>query len=130
MGRMVISFVNRTLEGKSLVEGTTYALLVLVPKIDKPSRINQFRLISLCNVNYKIATKIIANRFKEVLKEISSPNQASFIQGRQGTEYVIIYQEVLHFLKKRKETKGGMIIKLNLEKAYDRVDWAFILDSL
>lgn len=79
---MVVSFVKRILKGESSVEGTTDALLVLVPKIDKPSRINQLRLINLCNVNHKLAMKVIANRLKEVWKEIISSKQASFIQGR------------------------------------------------
>lgn len=60
--KSVVPFVKRLLRGESIPEGSADALHVLVPKINKPSNINQFRLISLCNVSYKITTNVIANR--------------------------------------------------------------------
>lgn len=78
----MISYVRWLFGGESSPGDAVDALLVLVPKIDKPSKINQFRHISLCNANYKITTKVISNRLKEVWKDIISPNQASFIQER------------------------------------------------
>lgn len=80
-------------------------------------------MISLCSL---IVTEVIANRLKEVWKEIISPNKTSFIQGRQEIDNVIVYQDVLHSLKQRKEAKGGMIIKLDLKKAYDHMEWALV----
>lgn len=115
---------------ESTPEGAADAHLVLLPKTDKPSKITQFRPISPCNVSYKIVIKVIANKFKAMRKDIISPNQASFIQGRQNIDNVLIYQEVEHSLKQRKGVKGAMILKLDLKKAYDHMEWAFILDSL
>lgn len=67
------------------------ALLVLVPKETKPSTLKNFRPISLCNVNMKLVTKVLANRLKMFLKDLIAPNQSSFIPGRQGLDNLIIY---------------------------------------
>lgn len=73
---------------------------------------------------------MIANRLKEVLKDIISPYQSSFIPGRQSLDNVIICQEIAHTLRYSKSKKGGMILKLDLEKAYDRMDWRFVEETL
>jgi hypothetical protein len=104
-------------------------LLVVIPKHDKPERMADFRPISLCNVSYKILTKIIVNRLKPLLPKLISPTQCSFVPGRQISDNIVIIQEVLHTMKLKKGRKGIMAIKLDLEKAYDRLSWEFIRDT-
>lgn len=70
------------------------------------------------------------NRLRLLLPKVVSPNQSSFIPGRNITDYVIIYQEVLHSFKARQGTGKGMMIKLDLEKAYNRLKWSFVEDML
>lgn len=101
-------------------------LIALIPKTDNPVNIKMFRPISLCNVGYKIITKIIVVRLKPMLNKIISPFQSSFIPGRTTSDNIIITQEVLHTLRSK---KGGMIFKIDLEKAYDKVSWKFIFDT-
>lgn len=109
------------LKGEEFPNEAAEALLVLIPKEEKPSSLRSFRPISLCNVSMKIVSKMIVNRLKEVMQTIISPNQSSFAPGRQSLDNTIICQELLHSLKYTKASRGGTVLKLDMEKAYDRL---------
>lgn len=108
-----------------LIPGMNEAIICLIPKGDAPESLNQFRPISLCNVLLKIVSKIIANRLKPIMTKLTNRFQSSFIPGRSTTDNVVIAQEILHSLKRRKGSMRGFILKVDLENAYDRVDWIF-----
>ncbi|KAH1123276.1 hypothetical protein J1N35_006436 [Gossypium stocksii] len=95
---------------------------VLIPKVPNPGDFSQFRPISLCSVLYKLVMKIIANRFKSIFSKIIGQEQAGFIAGRSIVDNVIIAQEVLHSMRAKKQSQW-MAIKIDLEKAYNRVLW-------
>lgn len=114
----------------NLPKGLNDTMITLIPKVDVPEKPVNFRPISLCNVSYKIITKIISNRLKEVMKEAIGPNQSSFVLGRQITDNILIYQETLNTMRKKKGNKGFMVVEIDLEKAYDRLSWDFIRDTL
>ena len=99
--------------------------IALIPKVPYPDMVAHLRPISLCNVCYKVITKIIVNRLKPLLKELVGPSQDSFCPGRFKTDNIIINQEMIHTMKRRKGKKGYVEIKVDLEKAYDRVRWGF-----
>lgn len=73
-GSAVFDFVKRVMSGGSIPSEAAEALVVLVPKTATPETIKSFRPISLCNVSLKIATKLIVNRLKDILKSIIGPN--------------------------------------------------------
>lgn len=106
------------------------ALVVLLPKVGKPERITQFRPISLCNVLFKIITKTMVERLKQVMPKQIGPAQASFILGRVSTDNIVVVQEAVHSMRRKKGRKGWMLLKLDLEKAYDRIRWDFLVDTL
>lgn len=93
-----------------------------------PLRPSDFCLISLYNAIYKIITKVISNRLSKLLSYIISNN--SFIAGRNTTDNVIVLQEVVHSMNTMSEMKRFMVIKLDLAKAYDKMEWSFIRQSL
>lgn len=97
--------------------------IVLIPKKERPESITYFRPISLCNVVYKILSKVLVNRMTSCLPKLINPLQTSFVLGCHATDNVIIVQELLHSLQKSKAKNGGLMVKLDLEKAYDRVNW-------
>ncbi|GKV43678.1 hypothetical protein SLEP1_g50939 [Rubroshorea leprosula] len=105
-------------------------LVTLIHKTKSPETVHQFRPIGLCNSTYKIISKILVNRMKPVLDSIMLPCQASFVPGRKGIDNVLILQELVYFFSKKKGKDGDMIVKLDLEKAYDRLEWSFIREAL
>lgn len=105
-------------------------LIVLIPKGDNPSSFRAFRPISLCNVIYKLISKVLVAQLRPFLNDLVSPHQSSFIQGRGTVDNAVVLQEVIHAMDKSKKKKGDLVLKLDLEKAYDRVDWRFLKSSL
>lgn len=78
----------------------------------------------MCNLLYKLITKIIAERLKPVLGKFILVEQFGFIPNRQILDVVGIVQEILQSVKSKK--LSALILKLDLEKAYDKVDWSFL----
>ncbi|KAH9798495.1 reverse transcriptase domain-containing protein [Citrus sinensis] len=105
-------------------------LLVLIPKVEHPTSLKMFRPISLCTVAYKTVTKIIVNRLQAVLPEIIGPQQTSFVPGRHIIDNIVVAQEVIHSMRRKTGKRGFMAIKVDLEKAYDRLNWSFIFETL
>ncbi|KAL5569589.1 hypothetical protein UlMin_026164 [Ulmus minor] len=100
--------------------------LVLIPKTKNPSTINHFRPIAVCNIVYKVISKILAERLKPLLSRLICPTQGAFVPGRSIHDNSVIIQEVVHALKRKKGSKGWMGLKIDLQKAYDRLSWKFL----
>lgn len=131
VGSEVVSLTLGILnEGKS-PECINKTFIALIPECKNLSSLNQFRSISLCNVVMKIVTKTIANRLKPILPEIVDEEQSAFVQGRLITDNALISMECFHWMKKKtKGKKGVMTMKLDMAKAYDRIEWSFVQSML
>uniref|UniRef100_A0A803QQI1 Reverse transcriptase domain-containing protein n=1 Tax=Cannabis sativa TaxID=3483 RepID=A0A803QQI1_CANSA len=103
------------------------ANVVLIPKNKKPASMKDLRPISLCNLLYKVITKVMANHMKPLMDGIISASQSAFIPGRLISDNVMASFEVLHYLKRKRARKTGfMALKLDMSKAYDRIEWQFL----
>jgi hypothetical protein len=85
---------------------------------------NKFHPISLCNVIYKIISKFIALRLKPLLPNLIVPEQSGYVEGCQILDSILLAHEVSHSLKVSKTI--GMLIKLDMSKAFDKLSWQFI----
>ncbi|KAK5792684.1 hypothetical protein PVK06_033801 [Gossypium arboreum] len=130
VGRAVCKWVQGIFPGNSIEVELNNTHIMLISKKDSLEDFSQFRPISLCSVLYKLVMKVIANRFKVVFPNFISPEQAGFIIGWSISDNIIITQEIIHSIRSRKTGRSWMAIKLDLEKAYDRISWDFIDASL
>lgn len=130
VGKSVVEEIKNIFSKKKILDYLNRTLVALIPKIQGPETLGNYRPISLCNTVYKIVTKIIVARLRNHLDQLISPLQTAFIPGRKGVDNAIIVQELIHSISRSKGKEGFMAIKIDLEKAYDKLEWSFIRERL
>ena len=115
-------------ESGSFVRSLNATFLVLIPKKGKAEDLKDFKPISLVGGLYKWLTKVLANRLKEVLAKVISMSQNVFVEGRESMDEVLIANKAIDSILK--SNRGTILCKLDIEKAYDHVDWSFLLAVL
>lgn len=127
LGEDLIDEVLKAVNSCSIPQGWNDTAIVMIPKINSPEKVTQFRPISLCNVVYKVISKMLAARLKVFLPDIISPTQSPFVPGRLITDNVLVAYESFHAMKNRRDGQNGLCaVKLDMHKAYDRVEWPFL----
>eukprot|EP00253_Pinus_taeda_P023386 PITA_23386 len=111
-----------------LLPSLNSTFIALVPKGEESNTPDKFRPIALCNVIYKLISKVVANRLKPLLPLLILPEQTGYVEGRQIMDGIILSKEVIHSLKILK--KPSMIMKLDLSKAFDKLSWEYIHQML
>lgn len=102
-------------------------LISLIPKIKNPMMMAHFWPISLCNVLYKIISKVLADRFQKVMNSIIGEAQSAFLPGRLITDNVIIEFEVFHQVNgNNSKVSPHMPLKLDMSKAFGQVECCFL----
>ena len=98
--------------------------ITLILEVVNPMELHDYRPITLVGCLYKLLAKVLANRLKQVLPSIIGPFQGAFVAGRQILDGVLIDNELIDSRKRSKDE--GVIFKIDLEKAYDHVEWHFV----
>lgn len=112
-----------------LPKGVNSTILALIPKKESSTEMKDFRPISCCNVLYKVISKILANRLKELLPRFIAQNQSAFVKERLLMENVLLATELVKDYHKASVTPR-CALKIDISKAFDSVQWAFILNIL
>jgi hypothetical protein len=107
-----------------IVGSINSTFLALIPKINKPQHFGDYKPISLCNLVYKVISKVIANQIKPILSRALSTEQLGFLEGRQIHDAIGTTHECIHSIKKK--NIKALILKLDLQKAYDCINWDFL----
>ena len=124
----VLHILNDFVLGRIDVSRLNFGVLSLIPKVLGADQITQFRPIALINVIFKIISKAFASRLDPIANRIISQTQTAFMKGRHIVDGALSLLEIIHELRVKK--LGGILLKLDFEKAYDRVNWSFLLEVL
>jgi hypothetical protein len=103
-------------------------MMSLIPKEEGARNMKKFRPISLINCSFKIFSKVLTLRLGKIVDRLVLPQQSAFIHGRYILESVVLAHEIIHSVNSKKEK--GVVLKLDYEKAYDRVCWDFLFEVL
>ncbi|XP_062014381.1 uncharacterized protein LOC133730890 [Rosa rugosa] len=119
--------VKNLLTHREMWTESNYTYLCLIPKIKDPKEAMHFRPIALCNVICRLCSKVVANRLKLWLPDIVSPLQSAYVPGRLISDNTLVANEAAHFMHKLKHQEEGFFsLKLDISKAYDKLEWSFI----
>ena len=120
----VLNVVEDSRRDKTILKALNNTFIALIPKQDSALTPDRFRPIALCNVVYKIISKVVASRLKPLLPTLVSGEQSGYVEGRQILDNIIQDHEVLHSLTSKR--KDGMIMQLDIAKTYDKLNWNYI----
>jgi hypothetical protein len=124
VGDDLLQMVEHSRINGKVIGSINSTFLALIPKENNSASFNDYRPISLCNLIYKISSKILSNRIKPFLERCLSAEQMGFLKGRRIQDAIGAAHEGLHSIKK-KNTKA-LVLKLDLKKAFDSIDWGFL----
>lgn len=114
----------------SIPKSLAYNYLALIPNVAKPQKIFDYRPISFCNVCNKIVKKILVNRLRVVLCKLTSKEESGFVHGQNSLYKILVVQEIGHSLEENKLGSPMVLVKIDIEKAYDTIIWNAILTTL
>ena len=123
----IFNTVHAFFHSSSLLEPLNHTFITLVPKTPFLENVNQFRPISQCDVIYKIIAKILVNRLKPFMDHLITPYQNAFIRERNISDNIMIAHEIFDLMGKKKGRKICFgALKIDMSKAYNKVDWKFL----
>ncbi|XP_026451484.1 uncharacterized protein LOC113351764 [Papaver somniferum] len=130
VGDDVCNMVKRFFQTRHILKQINQTYISLIPKKKKCTCVADYRPIGLCNTSYKIISKVLVNRMKPMMEKLISPYQAAYVSGRLISDNTVIAQEIIYSMKKKRGENGWLALKLDMSKAFDRLEWPFLLKVL
>jgi len=125
----VVSSVQEFFYTGVIIPNLNSNILVLIPKTPCAASMTDFLPISLANFQFKIVTKILAGHLAIICMRITSPEQRGFVRDRNISDCVILAYEMINLLTKN-QFRGNIVIKVDIRKAFDTLDWKFLIAVL
>ncbi|XP_055960978.1 uncharacterized protein LOC130015240 [Mercurialis annua] len=123
VGSDVVKMCRQFMANGKLGEGLNNTGIVLIPKINSPEYVTDLRPIALCNVAYKILSKVLTNRMTKLMPLIISENQSDFVENRLITDNFLVAFEIGHYLRRRSRGQDGLAaLRIDMRKAYDIIE--------
>ncbi|XP_056697705.1 uncharacterized protein [Spinacia oleracea] len=129
VGDDVIAAVLDVLQSGKLLKELNHTVITLIPKTKCPKNVSEYRPISCCNTLYKCVTKVLCGRMRQILPDLIQENQGGFVHGRYIVHNIMVIQDLVKQYG-RKSVKPSCLMKIDLQKAYDTVDWGFLKSML
>ncbi|KAI5338229.1 hypothetical protein L3X38_017500 [Prunus dulcis] len=127
VGEDMVAAVLHFFKTGRLLKKINFTHVALIPKVHEPKNMMQLRPISLCNVLYKIGAKVLVTYLKAILPALISDTQSAFVPGHAISDNSIVAFELLHTMHKKNQGRQGYLaLKIDMSKAYDRVEWSFL----
>ncbi|XP_019190293.1 PREDICTED: uncharacterized protein LOC109184710 [Ipomoea nil] len=132
LGHDLTMFILHCVEHKQFPPELNDSNIVLIPKKPVPEKVSDLLPIAMCNVVYKVLAKMLANKLKGCLAQIVSQSQSAFVPECLPTDNIIVAGEIGHYLRRKTggggggEAQGWAALKLDMAKAYDRMEWPFL----
>ena len=117
-------FLNEFHRKGKLTKGVNSTFIALIPKIDNPQSLNDFRPISMVGCLYKVLAKVLANRLRAVIGSVVSDSRSAFVKGKQILYGIFIANEAID--EAHRLNKEMLLFKVDFEKAYDSVDLHYL----
>ncbi len=127
-GQCMVASFNKSWEQGELTVSQRQAVITLLDKGKDRTLLKNWRPISLLNVDYKIASKAVANRFLSFLPKLIHCNQAGYVKGRNIADNIRAIEDIVKYLKDCE--RPGVLINIDFEKAFDSLNWTFLLSTL
>ena len=103
----VVKAMVSCLNSNSMEPGLNHTFITLIPKVKSPEFVSEFRPIALCNILYKLVSKVLANRLKKVLPHIISESQSAFQSDKAISDNILVAFETLYHMKRKKTGESG-----------------------
>ncbi|KAL0287559.1 UNVERIFIED_CONTAM: hypothetical protein Sradi_7122000 [Sesamum radiatum] len=129
IGTEFVEAVSEFFRTGRLLKQINTTILALIPKVQLPTFVSDFRPIACCNVTYKTITKIMVSRMQKILHLLIDPCQNAFVPGRNIADNILLAQELLAGYNQVK-LPARCTIKLDLQKAYDSIEWDFLFEVM
>lgn len=130
VGNDIVKYVTECLKGYinlSIINTTFIMLISMKPNL---SERNHFQPISLCNVIYKFISKLLSNRLKCVIDKLISEIQSAFLKGGLISDNILLAHELFHHMRTHNRKKAMIVLELDMNKAYNKVEWEFLLETM